>query len=340
MDVSGRVRIPLQRFIERQVGSPVSLLALSRLPGGTMRHAWAVDVDISSGPVAGVHRLIYLQDRGGAPLSGRLGREAEFQLLAVMHGCGVRVPRPYWQVHADDSTGIEPGMILERVEGETVARRLLRDRAFDGVRPRLLEQIGEELARIHAVRDGGLGCLPRPVDQKTPAESQLAELDRTLGETGEPHPALELGLRWLQSRAPTSERIVLVHGDYRLGNFIVDPAQGLRAVLDWELSHLGDPGEDLGWLCIRFWRCVDGPGLRGLGPRQRFFHAYEAISGWRVDPDLAVYWEVFANLRWALVTLRQAQRHLSGSDRSLELASIGRRCAEVEWELLRLLRYR
>ena len=132
--------------------------------------------------------------------------------------------------------------------------------------------------------------------------------------------------------------MVVVHGDYRLGNFIVDPTHGLRAVLDWELSHLGDPGEDLGWVCMRFWRCVDRPGARGLGPRQRVFDAYAGAGGQRLDPEGALYWEVFGNLRWAIVTLGQAHRHLSGEEESLELASIGRHCAEVEWELLRFLR--
>ncbi|MFQ5898259.1 MAG: phosphotransferase family protein [Candidatus Methylomirabilia bacterium] len=333
-----RLRAGLERFIGRQVGSSVSIVALSRLPGGTMRHAWAMDVEICSGSLAGVHRLIYLQDRGGAPLHSRLRREEEFRVLSVMHGSGVRVPKPYWMLEGGDPAGIGAGLILERVEGETLGRRLVQDSAFDGVRPRLLEQIGEELARIHAVRSDAVGCLSRASIEPAPAEAQLGEVERTLREIGEPHPALELALRWLRARVPRCEQIVVVHGDYRLGNFVVDPRQGLRAVLDWELSHLGDPGEDLGWVCIRFWESVDRPGVRGLGPRQRFFDGYAAISGRRLDRELAMFWEVFANLRWAVVTLGQAQRHLSGDERSIELASIGRRCAEVEWELLHLLR--
>ncbi|MFQ5830527.1 MAG: phosphotransferase family protein [Candidatus Methylomirabilia bacterium] len=304
-----------------------------------MRDAWAVDVDVSSGSSAGVHRLIYLEDRGGTVFHSRLRREGEFQVLSVMHESGVRVPKPYWRIQEDDPTGIGAGLILERVEGETLGRRLVRDPAFETVRPHLLAQIGEELARIHAVRSDALGCLSRSSVEPAPAEARLGEIERRLREIGEPHPALELGLRWLRARAPQCERIVVVHGDYRLGNFVVDPSQGLRAVLDWELSHLGDPGEDLGWVCMRFWGCVDRPGVPGLGPRQRFFDAYAATGGRRLDAELATYWEVFANLRWAVITLGQAHRHLSGDERGIELASIGRHCAEVEWELLRLLRY-
>jgi len=143
---------------------------------------------------------------------------------------------------------------------------------------------------------------------------------------------------WRTVVPPAPRRLVVSHGDYRLGNVIVHPSEGLRAVLDWELVHLGDPGEDLGWVCIRFWQGVDQPGRRGLGPKQRFLDGYAKVAGWRLAPEMVVYWEVFANLRWAVITLRQARRHLTGREKSLELASIGRRCAEVEWELLRLIR--
>jgi aminoglycoside phosphotransferase (APT) family kinase protein len=162
-------------------------------------------------------------------------------------------------------------------------------------------------------------------------------MERMLHAAGEPHPALELALRWLRARVPAPRPPVVCHGDYRLGNVAVHPSEGLRAVLDWELAHLGDPGEDLGWACIRFWQGVDHPGERGLGPSERFLDGYASVSGWRLAPEMIRYWEAFANLKWAAITLRQARRHLGGGERSLELASIGRRCAELEWELLRLI---
>lgn len=324
-----RVRDDLAAFIEREARSSVSITGLTALPGGTIRHAWALDVEVASGALAGSHRLIYLVDRGGAPMGSRLGREDEFRLLAAMHGAGVRVPRPYWR--------LGQGLILERVEGEVVGRRLLRDRAFEGVRPRLLEQFGAELARIHAVATEAVPGLPRPPAGRGAPESQLDEIERELREGGEPHPALELALRWLRPRAPAPGRLVIAHGDYRLGNAVVDPEQGLRAVLDWELAHLGDPGEDLAWMCLRYWGGVDYPGERALGPKEQFLDGYAAVSGWRLTPELLRYWQVFAHFRWGVIMLRQARRHLEGVERNIELAAIGRRRAEVEWDLLRLL---
>lgn len=333
-----RLREGLERFIARQSGAPAAVTGCVRLPGGTLRDAWGIDARVDAGPFAGSHRLVYLQDRGGGPVESRLRREDEFRVLAVVHAAGVRAPRPYWHVPRDDLEGLGPGLILERVDGEAVGRRILEDRAFEAVRPRVLEQMGEELARIHGVPCDAVTGLPAPPCGKGAPEAGLDEVERTLREGEEPHPALELALRWLRPRMPAPRPPVVSHGDYRLGNVVVHPSDGLRAVLDWELVHLGDPGEDLGWACIRFWQGVDQPGRRGLGPKERFLDGYARVAGWRLAPEMVVYWEVFANLRWAVITLRQARRHLTGRERSLELASIGRRCAEVEWELLRLIR--
>lgn len=322
------MRDELQAFIERETRSAVAITAFTTLPGGTIRRAWAFDADIARGALAGRHRLIYLLDRGGKPLGSRLGREEEFRLLAAMHGAGVRVPRPYWR--------LGQGLILERVEGEVVGRRLLRERAYESVRPRLLEQFGAELARIHAVPPAAVPGLPGPTGRDA-ARAQLDEIERELREAGEPHPALELALRWLRPRTPATEGVVIVHGDYRLGNAVVDTERGLAAVLDWELAHLGDGGEDLGWMCLRYWGGVDFPGEPTLGPWGRFLDGYAAVSGRRLTPERARYWQVFAHFRWGVIMLRQARRHLEGIERNLELAAIGRRRAEVEWDLLRLL---
>ena len=335
-----RLRAGLAALVGREAGASVTVRDFRPLVGGTMRHAWALDVEIPSGPLTGFHRLIYLEDREGSRLGSRsrLGREDELGLLTLMHAAGVRVPRPYWQIQEGDPAGVGPGLVVERVEGEALARRILQDTTFEAVRPRLLQQMGEELARIHAVRAGGAGGLLGPRRGEAPAEAELEQTEKSLLEIGEPHPALELGLRRLRHLAPDCPSPVIVHGDYRLGNFLVEPERGLAAVLDWELAHLGDPGEDLGWVVMRFWRCVDLAGRPALGPRERFLDAYAAAGGLRLDSDQLRYWEAFANLRWATVTLEQAHRHLSGRERSLELASIGRHCAEVELELLRLLR--
>jgi len=123
-----------------------------------------------------------------------------------------------------------------------------------------------------------------------------------------------------------------VHGDFRLGNLMIG-ADGLRAVLDWELAHLGDPMEDLGWLCVKAWRFGSPKPVAGVGDYRELIDAYAAESGLDVDPDVVHWWEVLGTLKWGIMCIMQAQSHLSGAARSHELAAIGRRVCENEHDL-------
>jgi aminoglycoside phosphotransferase (APT) family kinase protein len=332
-----RVRAGLTAFLAREAGSRASLSRVARLAGGTMRTAWAVDVEMAGGPGSRADRLVYMAERPTRIAEQRATRRAEFATLRVLHRAGVRVPRPYWLVDEGDASGLPPGLIMAHVDGETVAQRIVRAPELAGARARLAEQMGEELARIHAVIVEELAPAVRPVPGQSLAEARLGLIERSLDAVDDPRPALELGLRWLRAHDPGPERVATVHGDYRLGNVVVDPAAGLVAVLDWELTHAGHPGEDLGWAVMRFWRGFDRPGFRGIGPREHFADGYARVAGWRPDAAAARYWEIFASVRWAIITLQQARRYLAAGERDIELASIGRRCAEVEWDLLRLL---
>jgi aminoglycoside phosphotransferase (APT) family kinase protein len=178
-----------------------------------------------------------------------------------------------------------------------------------------------------------LDFLGAPQSPQQLVEAQLSMLD-TLGE---PHPVFELALRWLRSRAGASRVATLVHGDFRVGNVIVGP-EGLRAVLDWELAHVGDPAEDLGWFCVRAWRFGnDDRAAGGLGSRDELLEAYLAAGGAPLQHGELRFWEVYGTLRWGIMCLLQASFHLSGVTRSVELAAIGRRACEMEWALLELM---
>jgi aminoglycoside phosphotransferase (APT) family kinase protein len=153
----------------------------------------------------------------------------------------------------------------------------------------------------------------------------------------EPHLAFELAFRWLRQHIPPRQERVLVHGDYRMGNVMFGP-EGLRAILDWELAHIGDPLEDLGWMCVRSWRFGnDSLPVGGVGKREEFWQAYEEAGGYPVDPKRVHFWEIFGNLRWGVICLNMTQPFLDGQNPSVELAAIGRRTSETEWELLHLM---
>jgi aminoglycoside phosphotransferase (APT) family kinase protein len=192
------------------------------------------------------------------------------------------------------------------------------------------------LARIHAIDPAGLDRLPRSEGEDA-ALAACEFWERELDRIGEPLPAVEIGLRWLRANVPPPASETLVHGDFRLGNFLAGPG-GLHAVLDWELCHSGDSAEDLGWLCVRAWRFgADGNHAAGLASLDEFMDAYERAGGSRPDAERLSWWETLGNVKWAVICAGQAHDHLIGRRRSVELASLGRRICEPEWDLLELI---
>ena len=214
--------------------------------------------------------------------------------------------------------------VLAAVEGETIARKVLRDEQYADARVLLPAQLGAALAQLHSVDTAGL--------QSLPTIDQVRQYREGLDQLGQPHPTFELVFRWLEANRPSAGPLALVHGDFRLGNVIVG-ADGLRAVLDWELAHLGDPMEDLGWLCVKAWRFGSSLPVAGVGEYQQLFDAYEAAGGGCVDPDVVRWWEVLGTLKWGIMCILQANAHVAGLTRSHELAAIGRRVCENEHDL-------
>lgn len=298
---------------------------LHRLSGGASRETWSFDFVGEAGPT---RPLVLRRDPGTT--SGWSERSTEYALLAAAGAAGVPVPPVRLLLRPED--GLGEGFVMDRIEGETIPRRILRDDTYAGVRPHLAAQCGAIAAHIHAVAPADLPDLP-----VQDGRSQVAFYRNALDAFGEPHPAFELGLRWLDDHAPpTPEVPTLVHGDLRNGNFIVGP-EGIRAVLDWELSHLGDPVEDLGWLCVRAWRFGTDRLVGGFGDLPDLLAAYRAAGGAPVTEAAVRWWVALGTLKWGVICMSQAFTHLGGAYRSVELAAIGRRVAQTEWDLLDLL---
>jgi aminoglycoside phosphotransferase (APT) family kinase protein len=315
----------LAAAVARHLGADASVDGLRRLSGGASRETWAFDTR-----VGGTALPLVLRRDPGAAVTGPLDRSAEADVVGAAHDAGVLAPRVRFVLDGDD--GLGTGFVMDRVDGETVPRRILRDDEFATARAALTGQCAEQAARIHRVPLDALPSLP-----VLGAAEQLDQYRGVLDTFGEPHPAFELGLRRLAEHPPELEQPTLVHGDFRNGNLVVGP-EGLRSVLDWELTHLGDPVEDLGWLCVKSWRfgVTDRP-VGGFGAIDALLTAYEAAAGAPVDPARLRWWEAFGTLKWGVICEIQAQTHLQGLVRSVELATLGRRIAEMEWDLLELL---
>jgi aminoglycoside phosphotransferase (APT) family kinase protein len=316
----------LARAAARVFGEGTTVDGVRRLSGGASRETWSFDARDANG--AG-HALVLRRDPGAHV--GQSERATEYALLTAAATAGVPVPRVRFLLEPGDELG--RGFVMDHVEGETIARRILRDEQYAAARPLLAAQCGEIAARIHAI---DVGALP-PLEVQGP-ELQIQRYIDLLDISGEPHPAFELARQWLLANAPAEPRSPqVVHGDFRNGNFIVG-ADGIRSVLDWELTHLGNPVEDLGWLCVKSWRFgVSDRVVGGFGDVDDLLSAYERAWGRRVEPDELRYWVVLGTLKWGVICVGQAFTHLNGIVRSVELATLGRRVAEMEWDILDLL---
>ncbi len=331
------LRERLAEFLRRAHDArQVSVEGLRLLTGGASRQTWSFDavIEAADGSSSTLPLVLRTDPRRGPNV---MDRDVEYLLLKAAGEAGVLVPGVH--LMGDDSLDA-PFFIMERVEGETIPRRILRDEEYDEARRVMVGQLGAILARLHEidVEESGLDVLPGPPPGRPPAEEELGRFQQVYRILAlEPHPAFELAFRWLQERLPSEAERALVHGDYRMGNMIVGP-EGIRAVLDWELAHIGDPMEDLGWICVRSWRFGnDELPVGGIGTREEFWRAYEEAGGRPVAPERVRFWEAFGNLRWGIICMSQARTYIDGRSPSVELASIGRRIAETEWELLNLM---
>jgi aminoglycoside phosphotransferase (APT) family kinase protein len=305
------MREALQAALGGEISEPV-LLA-----GGASKEAWAVDVDGEA--------LLVRRAAGSVIHRHTLSLENEFAVLQAAHAAGVKVPRPLQYI--SDLAGRE-AFVMERLEGETIGRRVVRREELATAREQLPVQMADELAKIHAISTAHVPFL---------YEAKLERMVEELDEVDEPHPAIELGLWWLRENRPPPREAVVVHGDYRIGNLVVGGA-GLVGVLDWEFAHLDDPVRDLAFALVRAWRFgVPEKRLGGVGPVEPYVERYNELTGFGVTPEELDYWELAGNVGWAIGCLTQMQRHLTGQDRSVELAILGRLGVEVEYEIVNLL---
>jgi aminoglycoside phosphotransferase (APT) family kinase protein len=318
----------LGRCVAAWCAGATGVINAVRLSGGASQETWSFDIVHPEGNIGAILRRAP-QGYGAAPARAA-GLNAEAVLMQLAYDAGLPSPRVLHVLQPGDELGT--GFVMARVEGETIPRKILRDAEFAQARPKLARQLGGVLAGIH-----GLDLAKLPELRRMTAAKEIAELEHDFRSFDWPRPVFELALRWLRDHDPgPSEQITLVHGDFRHGNLIIGP-DGVRAVLDWELAHTGDPLEDLGWICVNSWRFgeIDKP-VGGLGSREELFAGYEAAGG-RVDPARVKFWEVMGTLRWGVMCCGMMQRFRIGPEHSVERAMIGRRSSETEIDLLRLL---
>lgn len=312
----------------------VDLLGAQLLAGGAIQENWRLQVQLAQGPKAGRHDWVLRRDRATQVGEGR-SRSEEFAVLRAAHAAGVTVPLPLLAC-ADESVLGSEFFLMEWVAGVSAAHRLVKDDALVPDRSLLARELGVQMARIHSVRPPAQALPFLGAPPCDPGCAALAGLRLRLDSLPQAFPAIEWGLRALLQRAPEPQPATLVHRDYRTGNYLVHGGRPV-AILDWEFSGWGDPREDIGWFfakCWRFGKVERRAG--GIGHDADFMAGYEHTAQRPVDRDSIAWWELLAHVRWAVIAAEQAQRHLSGSESSLELALTGRLISQLEAEILLL----
>ena len=325
------VQARLAGFIAAAAGAPVRIREVLPLRGGAIQENWLVTAEIG-----GKVREMVLRTDAPTGLAVSHGRAQEFAILQAAHGAGVSVPEPLWLCRDPAVLGRD-FYLMRRIAGAAQGHRVVKDKSLGGDRAKLAERLGAELARIHSIKPGKPGLEFLTVPEGSPALAAIAALRTHLDRWERGHPALEWGLRRLELAPPPANEMVLTHQDFRTGNYMLD-ATSLTGILDWEFAAWGDPMTDIGWFCARCWRFgAEELEAGGIAPRVDFYRGYEQASGRRIDAPAVHFWEAMAHIRWAVIALQQAHRHIAGGERSLELALTGRLVPELELSAIALL---
>jgi len=318
----------LSRLAPRLAEGGGKIEDLQRLSGGASMETWAFAV---TGP-RGREEMI-LRRRPGGPIDEDASRSVslatEAALIVAAHGTGAPVAPLVHLAGPDD--GLGEAHITRRIAGETLGRKIVTDPKFEAVRPSLARQCGAILAQIHSAK----------ADLPLKTVDFLGELDRyeaVYRQSGAERPILELAFQHLKKHAPPPVEPVLLHGDFRNGNLIVDPEKGVAAVLDWELSHFGDPAEDLSWICVNSWRFGKAElPVGGFGHYAELLDGYAAGGGAEIPLSRVLRWQALGSLKWGVMCLMMYASYASGAESSVERPMIGRRVSETEIDLVILM---
>ncbi len=324
---SDEFSVRLAAALARHTGKPAKLHDVQRLTGGANRTTMSFDAE-----AGGQRRQLILQlgmqtaDPASA-IEPEITPEQQARVMIAAARAGAPAPRVVAILEPAD--GLGEGYITERVAGETLGPRIIRDERFAAARRLMARQCGEILAAIHRI-----DLAEAPFLARLDAAEHVAAHRKLADYYGFRLPALELALRWAAENLPRNQRQTVVHGDFRTGNLIVGE-EGIRCVLDWELAQGGDPMQDLGWLCVKTWRFGGTEPVGGFGSREDLFAAYERAGGHPVAPEQVKFWEAFGNVKWAIYCLRLGMRGVD--EVSIERSAIGRRIEEPLWDFFSLI---
>jgi aminoglycoside phosphotransferase (APT) family kinase protein len=314
------LRARIDGYLSDRLGRPVRVSSLRRYPSGFSWITYGLTIDAPG--VEGVSDLIL---RLGPPtgLFAPYSAASEFLALKAVEGKGVPSARALlWS--DDRSIFGAPFLLSAKAAGAAPIPWGDGAAMSDARRQSLGEQFADALGVLASIdwRDTGLGALNPGVNRETSATLQIDLWEaKYLKWRLRSYPMIHRTFNWLRERQPVAPRVSIVHGDYRLGNFLEEEGR-ITAILDWELVHLGDPHEDLAWFCLPQYR--GGSALMGkLIERAELYRRFEAKSGIRVSDELMQFYTIFSLLKLALTYLAGIAVFERGGLQDIRMAAIG-----------------
>lgn len=322
----------LSAVLETHLPGFESLLAAERLSGGASQETYRIRITANGEETRLAMRRLAGGEEGEEN-PDRPGLAIEARLMQVAGAAGVPEPEILHVLTPED--GLGAGFLMEWLDGETLGSRILRAPELDDVRPKLAYQCGQILARIHNIDISATG-----LDQalKTVSTEQfIHQLWDEYKRYGSPQPMIDYTARWLLDNMPETDDYRLVHNDFRNGNVMVTP-DGINAVLDWEVAHIGDPIRDLGWICTNSWRFGKRENMvGGFGQLDELLAGYRAESGRDIAPAHVHFWTVFGSYWWAIGCIGMAEKWRNGPDASVERPGIARRSSECQMDCANMI---
>ena len=325
----GEISGSLQRLAEKHFGSSCIVKNLKRPPMlGGANETFIFDVEQRSK----IQRLVLRRQTYFENNSPFLAMSHQYTILQKVFRNKVATPEPLFELESTDCLG--KGFVMRFVEGETIPRKILANESLDVARRKLTEQCGRTLAQIHRLSTEEFNFLGGSADSKDALQAQIERYEKYGGR----QPALELAIRWLQKNRREYPVKRLLHGDFRLGNIVVGH-EGFKYLLDWDCCHLGDPMEELAWLCLKSWRFGKvEKKVGGFGDREILYRSYLDNGGYEISQERISWWKIFGYLRWAVLNMMQIHGHINSSRKSLPFAICGRNICLIEYDLLMALK--
>ncbi len=303
-------------------GRDVSVSGMQRIPGGASRETWMFDVRWTDA-AGDAQTAEYILQKDASMGLVESERPQEFAVYQTMFEAGIPVPRPLWLEAGREVLG-EPFMIMDRLREIEASPATLLSPAYAEVRHDVGIHMYEILGAIHRVKWQGTEvevAIEAPTAETT-AEREVAYWEDIVNRHElSPQPIARAAIRWLRANPPPpAQRLSVVHGDYRVGNVLYRTSGKIAGVVDWEMSHLGDPLEDLAWSFNETWQWARDGRMGGIIDQAEAIAIYEAASGIDVDMEALHWWDVFNGVKAQGIWVTSADAYQSSGSNEPVLA--------------------